>query len=68
MKIVLALALAALSGCSTLNNHGIGGRPELVCSKSGQAHIDDRLVGSDSVHLTLIRRFEGADSACVVKQ
>jgi uncharacterized protein YceK len=66
MKFVLVLALAALSGCSTLNNHGIGGQPSLVCSKSGKAHIDDRLIGSDDVHLTIIRRFEDADSVCVV--
>lgn len=67
MKLLALILLAALSGCSTINNLGIGGAPVLACSKSGKAFIDDKLAGSADVHGSVVRRFADADALCVVK-
>lgn len=66
MKLVFVMAAVALSGCSTINNAGIGGAPVLACSKSGKAQIDDKLIGSEGVHLSVVRRFQDGDPLCVV--
>lgn len=65
-RSLLLLALLPLVGCSTLNNHGIGGEPKLMCSfRDASAFIDDKLAGSGSVRASMVRRFEDADSLCV---
>lgn len=58
-----ACSVAALSGCSTLNSYGIGGPPKLACAGSAAA-IDDRIVGSDDMHVSMVRRFADGDALC----
>jgi hypothetical protein len=66
MKLLLALALLALTGCATVNDLGIGGEPRLMCSfRDGHALIDDKLAGTGNVRASMVRRFEDADSLCV---
>lgn len=65
--VVLGLLMLFLSGCSTLNRYGIGGPPRLVCA-SHVASIDDRIAGSDDMHLSLVRRFTDGDTLCGQKQ
>ena len=60
---ILGVALLALVGCSTLASYGIGGPPEIVC-RNGLAWIDDRIVGSDGVRLSAMRRFADGDRLC----
>jgi uncharacterized protein YceK len=68
MRLTAIILAAALSGCSTIHSAGIGGEPVLACSfRDSKAFIDDRLLGSDEVHLGLARRFKDGDSLCVVK-
>lgn len=62
-RALLAISAAALAGCETLANYGIGGPPALMCRK-GKAEIDDRLVGPDNARLSIIRRFADADPLC----
>lgn len=64
MKFLLVPLLLALTACSTLNEYGIGGDPKLMCSPKKQAYIDDKLVGSDEVSLTVKRRFKDVDKTC----
>jgi hypothetical protein len=60
-----AVALAALAGCSTLDDYGIGGEPRLMCSyREGHAVIDDKLAGSVRARASVVRRFEDGDSLC----
>lgn len=63
----LAILIAAsLAGCSTIHSAGIGGAPALACSfRDAEAFIDDRLLGSDEVHLGVARRFKDGDALCV---
>ena len=56
---------ALLAGCSTLAEYGIGGPPVLLCDRSSRAMIDDRIAGSDSARLSVVRRFEDADPMCM---
>lgn len=63
MKYLTLLIALAVTGCSTLNDYGIGGAPRLVCTTSAAA-IDDRLLGSDDMHLSLVRRFADGDALC----
>lgn len=53
----------ALTGCSTLNDLGIGGEPLIFCRK-GQAVIDDKIVGSEASRVTVLRRIKDADAVC----
>lgn len=59
----LLLLLALLTGCSTLNEFGIGGEPLLFCRR-GKAVIDDKLIGPDQARLSLVRRFADGDQIC----
>lgn len=61
--ITLIFALALLTGCTTLNDWGIGGKPTLQCAK-GKAEINDRIAGSDRVSLAMIRQFDDANALC----
>ena len=61
IRTVLILAAGLLTGCSTLNEFGIGGPPGLI-DISGKAYIDDRLLGSDENYISLIRRFKAGDA------
>ena len=63
IRLFVVAFAALLAGCSTLNGYGIGSPPRLVCMY-GEASIDDRLLGSDAVHLSLVRRMEDADAIC----
>ena len=64
--VLKLLPLLLLAGCSTLNNYGIGGEPELICRyRDGIASIDDRIAGSDAMHASLVRRFKDGDSLCL---
>jgi hypothetical protein len=63
MKYALLLILTLLTGCSVLNDYGIGGPPRLACT-SGGAAIDDRIVGSDDMHVSFVRRFVDGDPLC----
>jgi hypothetical protein len=67
MRPILAvLCIAALAGCSTLNELGIGGEPKLMCSfRDGHAVIDDKLAGSSNVAASVVRRFADGDSLCM---
>lgn len=62
-RLAIFLAALLLPGCSTLNDYGIGGKPELQC-RDGRAVLDDRLVGSDEVRLSVVRRFPDGDRLC----
>jgi uncharacterized protein YceK len=62
--IALAL-LAALSGCSTLNQYGIGGEPALLCkARDGTAVLDDKVAGGAQWHVSVQRRFRDGDLMC----
>lgn len=61
--IIVGLLMLWMSGCSALNSYGIGGPPRLACA-SGGAAIDDRIVGSDDMHLSMFRRFSDGDPLC----
>lgn len=63
MLLTVGLIMLALSGCSALNRYGIGGPPRLACA-GAVAAIDDRIAGSDDMHLSLVRRFSDGDPLC----
>ena len=63
-RVFLIFYAVALSGCSTLNNLGIGGPPGLLCNRKGEAVIDDRLFGPDAARLAINRRFADGDPLC----
>lgn len=63
MKSAMILAALLLSGCSTLNEYGIGGEPLIYC-RHGEAVLDDRIAGSDNVRLSVVRRAKDADALC----
>ena len=60
--LIVALSLL-LPACTTLHDYGIGGPPRQVC-RDGKAHIDDKLAGSDSAWLSIMRRFKDGDAGC----
>lgn len=65
-SILLLVVAGPLAGCSTLNAHGIGGEPKLMCSfRDSTAFIDDKILGSADVRGSVVRRFQDADSLCV---
>jgi len=62
---LLALLAVALTGCSTLNSYGVGGEPRIACyTRDNTAILDDHVVGSDSVHASVVRRITDADALC----
>lgn len=64
--IACGLLALLLAGCSTLHNYGIGGPPVLQCQqRTAAAFVDDRILGSDATHLTLLRRMPDADPLCL---
>jgi hypothetical protein len=63
LLIAVGVVMICCSGCSTLNNYGIGGPPRLACADT-KAAIDDRIAGSDDMHLSLVRRFADGDALC----
>lgn len=63
---LILLSMLALAGCATMNNHGIGGEPKLMCSfRDAGAFIDDKLIGSGSVRASVLRAFPDGNSLCV---
>lgn len=65
MKHLLILAVVLLAGCDTINSYGLGGEPVLMCkARDGTAHIDDKLIGQEKVHASVVRRFSDADRLC----
>ncbi len=67
MKYLLLIALSLLCGCSLLNEYGIGGPPIVRCGPDGKAFLDDKLVGSIAVALSIDRKMEAADELCRLK-
>ena len=63
MKRAILFVALLLQGCSTLNEYGIGGPAVLQCGR-GLAVLDDRIVGSDNVRLSVVRRFPDGDRLC----
>ena len=63
-RLAIFLAALLLPACSTLNEYGIGGKPALHCDREGRAVLDDRLVGSDEVRLSVVRRGPDGDRLC----
>ena len=63
--LLLALTLPLLAACESLNAFGVGGEPELLCHRrTGQARIDDKLLGPQAAHISVVRRFRDADELC----
>ena len=62
-KILILIPALLLPACSTLNNYGLGGPPRQACMDA-KAYIDDKLIGSDGVRLSLMRRFKDGDGSC----
>lgn len=68
MKAAVTILALALAGCSTMNDLGVGGEPRLACSKAGRSFIDDKLVGSTGVHLSVVRAFPDGAELCAISR
>lgn len=60
-RLLIFMGSLLLPACSTLNDYGIGGPPALYFDTKGRAVLDDPLIGSGAVRLSVVRRFPDGD-------